>query len=484
VKQSDLVNQAITKLFEDLAEEGKQGKVSQVMGPVVDVAFEHKLPEIGGLLRVGDKKSGLALEVVQLMGAGTVRTIALDTTDGLSRGAGVFDLNRQIMVPVGKKTLGRVFNSIGEPIDELGPVDAGAWENVNKKSPGYAEREKYFDIFETGVKVIDLLTPFPKGGKIAFFGGAGVGKTVIMMELIRNVAIEHEGVSIFGGVGERTREGNDLWLDMKKSGVLAKAVLVFGQMSEPPGCRFLAPIAALTMAEYFRDKSKQDVLLFFDNIYRYVQAGLEISLLRARFPSEMGYQPTILTELGKLQERIASTKDAAITSVQNVYVPADDLADPGVASIFSHLDASVVLSRKIVAQGIYPSVDPLASNSQILEPSIVGEKHCRVAKRVKSFLQRYGDLQDLIAILGVEELSDEDKLVVNRARRLQKFLSQPFFVAEQFTGIPGRYLSLEETLRGCDEICEGIHDELPEQAFYMVGTIDEAVKKAEKKAAN
>lgn len=480
MNQKEVIDQVINRLAAELEEEAKQGAVSQVMGPVVDVEFGYELPAINELLRVEDKEVGLALEVVQLLGGRSVRTIALDSTDMLRRGAKVFNLRRQIMVPVGQGILGRMFNVMGEPIDDLGAVDAEGWESVYKESLPYAEHTTYPQIFETGIKVIDLLTPFPRGGKIALFGGAGVGKTVIIMELIRNVAMEHEGVSIFGGVGERTREGNDLWLEMRGSGVLPKSVLVFGQMNEPPGCRFRVPFAALTMAEYFRDKARQDVLLFFDNIYRYIQAGLEVSLLRARIPSEIGYQPTLLTEVGRLQERIASTKEGAITSVQTVYVPADDLADPGVASIFGHLDASVVLSRKIVEQGIYPSVDPLASTSQILEPWIVGETHCNVAKKVKAYLQRYGGLQDLIAILGVEELSEEDKLIVNRARRLQKFLSQPFFVAEQFTGIQGRYVTLEETLRGCEGICDGKYDDLPEQAFYMLGTIAEAVERAEK----
>jgi F-type H+-transporting ATPase subunit beta len=416
--------------------------------------------------------------VVQLLGAGVARSIALDTTDGLARGTAVFDTGRPISVPVGPELLGRLFNVLGEPIDEA-PFTATRTQGIHRPPTAYARLEVAPRVLETGVKAIDLLTPFPRGGKIALFGGAGVGKTVIVMELIRNIGVEHKGVSVFGGVGERTREGNDLWLQMRQSGVLERAVLVFGRMSEPPGARFRVALSALTMAEYFRDELKQDVLLFFDNIYRYVQAGQEVSLLRARVPSEVGYQPTLFTEIGRLQERIASTKDAAITSVQAVYVPADDLADPGPASVFAHLDAAVVLSRRIAAQGLYPALDPLQSSSQLLEPEIVGREHVDVAARTRTYLQRYGALQDLIAILGVEELSDEDKIVVRRARRLQRFLSQPFFVAEAYTAIPGRYVSLADTIRGFKEILDGRHDDVPEQAFFMVGTIDEALKKAE-----
>jgi F-type H+-transporting ATPase subunit beta len=474
----DVVRQALARVYRDEVAARAQGTVSQVIGPVVDVAFPGTLPAITSLLRAGNLGSGVPLEVVELLGAGVVRTIALDTTDGLARGTLVFDTGRPISVPVGAEVLGRLFNVLGEPIDEAA-FTATRTEGIHRPPTAYARLEATPRVLETGVKAIDLLTPFPRGGKIALFGGAGVGKTVIVMELIRNIGVEHKGVSVFGGVGERTREGNDLWLQMQRSGVLERAVLVFGRMSEPPGARFRAALSALTMAEYFRDELKQDVLLFFDNIYRYVQAGLEVSLLRARVPSEVGYQPTLFTEIGRLQERIASTRDAAITSVQAVYVPADDLADPGPASVFAHLDAAVVLSRRIAAQGLYPAIDPLQSSSQLLEPGIVGREHAEVAGRTRSYLQRYGALQDLIAILGVEELSDEDKTVVRRARRLQRFLSQPFFVAEAYTAIPGRYVPLPETIRGFREIVEGRHDEVPEQAFFMVGTIDEALKKAE-----
>jgi len=473
------IHRAMIQVIDELAKEQAQGSVVQVMGPVVDIDFAGALPAIENLLRADDRETGLPMEVVQLLGEHSVRAVALDSTDGLSRGSKVFDTGAPITVPVGPEILGRVFNVLGDAIDEIGPVNAPRRQSIHKEPTPFAQLQTFPEVFETGLKALDMLTPFPRGGKIALFGGAGVGKTVIIMELIRNVAIEHKGASVFGGIGERTREGNDLWLEMQDTGVLDRAVLVYGQMNEPPGARFRVPFTALTMAEYFRDDRKQDVLLFFDNIYRYVQAGLEVSLLRGRIPSEVGYQPTLFTEIGKLQERIASTEHGAITSVQAVYVPADDLADPGPASVFSHLDASVVLSRAVAEQGLYPAIDPLGSTSQILEPWIVGEEHVAIARRTKAYLQRYGALQDLIAILGVEELSDEDKIVVIRARRLQKFLSQPFFVAETYTGIPGRYVSLDETLRGFREICEGVHDDVPEQAFYMVGTIDEALEKAE-----
>jgi F-type H+-transporting ATPase subunit beta len=416
--------------------------------------------------------------VAQLLDRGVARTIALASTDGLRRGTPVFDSGRPITVPVGPETLGRIFNVLGEPIDEA-PFTAGRTVSIHGAPAPLAAVQGSPRILETGLKAIDLLTPFPRGGKIALFGGAGVGKTVIVMELIRSIGAEHRGVSVFGGVGERTREGNDLWLQMQRSGVLGRAVLVFARMSEPPGARFRVALSALTMAEHFRDERKQDVLLFFDNIYRFVQAGLEVSLLRARVPSEVGYQPTLNTEMGQLQERITSSPDAAITSVQAVYVPADDLADPGPASVFSHLDASVVLSRRIAAQGLYPAVDPLQSSSQLLQPHLVGAEHASVADRTRSYLQRYGALQDLIAILGVEELSEEDKVVVTRARRLQRFLSQPFFVAEAYTGIPGRYVPLAETIRGFREIVDGKHDGVPEQAFFMSGTIDDVLARAE-----
>ena len=462
----------------DPAREEAKGTVTQITGPVVDVEFVGKLPAINNLLRVKEKETGLPLETVQLLGEGVVRTIALDSTESLARGTKVFDTREQISVPVGPDILGRLFNVLGDVIDEKEPLSSARREGIHKASTTLDKLEISPQVLETGLKAIDLLTPFPRGGKIALFGGAGVGKTIIIMELIRNIGVEHRGVSVFGGIGERTREGNELWLEMKKSGVLERAVLVFGQMNEPPGARFRVALGALTMAEYFRDERKQDVLLFFDNIYRYVQAGLEVSLLRGRIPSEVGYQPTLFTEMGKLQERIASTEDGAITSVQAVYVPADDLADPGPASVFAHLDASVVLSRRIAEQGLYPAIDPLQSNSQSLEPWIVGAEHADLARKTKSYLQRYGALQDLIAILGIEELSEEDKIVVRRARRLQKFLSQPFFVAEAYTSMKGRYVSLDETMRGFKEIIEGKHDDIPEQAFFMVGNIDEALKKA------
>ncbi len=477
-EREDVVREALARVRRGLLEERAPGAVLQVMGPVVDVAFPGRLPPINHLLRVRDAVSGLPLEVVQLLGGGVVRTIALDSTDGLARRARVFDTGGPIRVPVGPKTLGRIFNVLGEPIDGREPPLATESVGIHRPAVRYQELAAGAQVLETGVKAIDLLTPFPRGGKIALFGGAGVGKTVIVMELIRNVGIEHRGVSVFGGIGERTREGNDLWLEMRRSGVLDRAVLVFGRMSEPPGARFRVALSAVTMAEYFRDERKQDVLLFFDNIYRHVQAGLEVSLLRARVPSEVGYQPTLFTEMGQLQERIASTRDGAITSIQAVYVPADDLADPGPASVFSHLDASVVLSRRIAAQGLYPAVDPLQSSSQSLQPGIVGREHVEVAARVRSYLQRYGALQDLIAILGVEELSEEDKTVVRRARRLQRFLSQPFFVAEAYTSMPGRYVPLPETVRGFREIVEGRHDDVPEQAFFMAGGIDEVLQAA------
>ncbi|MGA1823738.1 MAG: F0F1 ATP synthase subunit beta [bacterium] len=459
----------------------RHGKVFQVLGPVVDVEFTEDIPKINNLLKADDLENGLPLEAVQLLGEGCVRTIALDVTDGLKRGTPIYDTGAPISVPAGKEILGRMFNILGEVIDERGDLPKEIKRNPIYKPPiPYEKLETYPQIFETGIKVVDLITPFPRGGKIGLFGGAGVGKTVVIMELIRNVGLEHQGVSIFGGVGERTREGNDLWREMEEAGVLERAVLVYGQMNESPGCRFRVPFTALTMAEYFRDDCSQDVLIFLDNVYRYVQAGLEVSLLRARIPSEVGYQPTLFTEMGMLQERVASTASGAITSVQAVYVPADDLSDPGPASVFSHLDAMVVLSRKIVELGLYPAVDPLLSGSQILEPWIVGDRHCEVARKVKTYLERYRDLQDLIAILGLEELSEEDQIAVQRARRIQKFLTQPFFVAETFTGIQGKYVHLEDTLQGFEDIADGKYDDVPEQAFYMVGTIDEALAQASK----
>ena len=482
--RSEIITHVLERMQSEFDGETAEGRVEQVNGPVVDVVFGGRLPGIGNLLRIGDPETGLAVEAVELLGGGQLRTIALQSTDGLARGTAVHDTGRPITAPVGPSTLGRVFNVLGEPVDERGEVSAAVRRPIHREPPEYAQVRTYPELLETGIKAIDLITPFPRGGKIALFGGAGVGKTVIIMELIRNVAHEHKGVSVFGGIGERTREGNDLWREMQESGVLERAVLVFGQMNEPPGARFRVPYTALTMAEYFRDDRKQDVLLFFDNIYRFVQAGLEVSLLRGRIPSEVGYQPTLFTEMGQLQERIASTDDGAITSVQAVYVPADDLADPGPASVFSHLDATVVLSRRVAEQGLYPAVDSLQSTSHILDPEVLGEEHVDVAARVTSYLQRYGALQDLIAILGVEELSEEDKIVVRRARRLQKFLSQPFHVAEQFTGIAGRYVPIAETVKGFREICDGLHDEVPEQAFYMTGRIEDALDAAERMSAS
>ena len=474
----DVVESALQAAAEELAREACDGVVAQVLGPVVDVRFRGELPSIGSLLRVADRRRGLPLEAVELLGEGVVRALALGSTDGLSRGTRVYDMQEPISVPVGPGVKGRMMNCVGEPTDELGPVSALAHWPIRRAPVPFARVKTFPEIFETGLKAIDLLTPFPRGGKIALFGGAGVGKTVVIMELIRNVGQVHQGVSVFGGVGERTREGNDLWLEMQRSKVLDRAVLYFGQMNEPPGARFRLPYCALTTAEYFRDAEHADVLLFFDNIYRFVQAGLEVSLLRARIPAEVGYQPTLATEVGSLEERIVSTDDGAITSVQAVYVPADDLADPGPAAIFSHLDATVVLSRRVAELGLYPAIDPLQSSSQILEPAFVGAQHVRVARETKMYLQRYGALQDLIAILGVEELSEEDKTVVTRARRLQKFLSQPFFVAEQYTGIPGVYVPLAETIKGFEQICAGHFDGVPEQAFFMAGTIDEVIERA------
>lgn len=474
----EIVEEALARLRRGLVEARAPGTVLRVLGAVVDVAFARRPPAIDGLLRAGDAVRGLPLEAVQLLGGGVVRTIALGSTDGLARGVEVFDTGGPIRVPVGPETLGRVFDALGQPIDERPFPGTVRTESIHRPPTPYARLAAAPQVLETGVKAIDLLTPFPRGGKIALFGGAGVGKTVVVMELIRNVGVEHRGVSVFAGVGERTREANDLWLEMRRSGVLERSVLVFGRMSEPPGARFRVALSALTMAEHFRDERKQDVLLFFDNVYRYVQAGLEVSILRARVPSEVGYQPTLFTEMGRLQERIASTRDGAITSIQAVYVPADDLADPGPASVFAHLDATVVLSRRIAAQGLYPAVDPLQSSSNVLLPAVVGPEHAEVAGKVRSYLQRYGALQDLIAILGVEELSEEDKIVVRRARRLRRFLSQPFHVAEAYTAIPGRYVPLAETVRGFKEIVEGRHDEVPEQAFFMVGTIGEALEAA------
>lgn len=458
-----------------------KGFIVQVIGPTVDVEFpDGNLPEIYNALKIIDEKRGINLtcEVAQHLGDNVVRSIALSSTDGLIRGMEVIDTGNKITVPVGPKTLGRIFNLLGEPIDKLGPVEATDYHPIHKPPPPFEEQGIVSEFFETGLKVIDLLCPFAKGGKVGLFGGAGVGKTVLLMELIRNIATEHGGYSVFGGVGERTREGNDLWLEMKSSGVLSKTVLVFGQMNEPPGARLRVALSALTMAEYFRDYEHQDVLLFIDNIFRFVQAGSEVSALLGRMPSAVGYQPTLSTEMGELQERITTTKKGSITSMQAIYVPADDFTDPAPVATFAHLDATVALSRQIAELGLYPAVDPLASTSRILAKEYVGEEHYYVAREVQRILQRYKELQDIIAILGMEELSDEDKLIVHRARRIQKFLSQPFFVAEQFTGTPGRYVSIKDTIKGFKEIIEGKHDSLPEQAFYMVGTIEEAVEKA------
>ena len=420
----------------------------------------------------------IVCEVAQHIGDGIARCIAMSSTDGISRGMEVTDTGSPITVPVGEEVLGRIFNVLGDVIDHGDPIKSKNKYPIHRPSPKLANVKPIGEMFETGIKVIDLLAPYPKGGKIGLFGGAGVGKTVLIMEMIRNIATEHGGVSVFGGVGERTREGNDLWLDMKGSGVINKTALVFGQMNEPPGARLRIGLTALTMAEYFRDEKKQDVLLFIDNIFRFVQSGSEVSALLGRMPSAVGYQPTLASELGALEERIVSTDSGSITSVQAIYVPADDLTDPAPATTFSHLDATTVLSRALTELGIYPAIDPLASTSRIMDEKILGEEHYRVARDVQKILQRYKDLQDIIAILGVEELSDEDKVIVARARKIQKFLSQPFFVAEEFTGMPGKYVPLKETIRGFKEIVEGKHDSLPEQAFYMVGTIDEAIKNA------
>jgi F-type H+-transporting ATPase subunit beta len=457
---------------------GRQGKVSQVIGPVVDVLFgEGNLPGIYNAVVV--KEKNVVCEVAQHIGDGIARCIAMSSTDGISRGMEVNDTGGAINVPVGDEVLGRMFNVLGQVIDRGEPVKSKIKYPIHRNSPVLSHVKPIGEMFETGIKVIDLLAPYPKGGKIGLFGGAGVGKTVLVMEMIRNIATEHGGVSVFGGVGERTREGNDLWLSMKESGVIDKTALVFGQMNEPPGARLRVGLAALTMAEYFRDEKKQDVLLFIDNIFRFVQSGSEVSALLGRMPSAVGYQPTLSSELGALEERIVSTDDGSITSVQAIYVPADDLTDPAPATTFSHLDATTVLSRALTELGIYPAIDPLASTSRIMDEKILGEEHYKVARDVQVILQRYKDLQDIIAILGIEELSEEDKVIVARARRIQRFLSQSFFVAEEFTGIPGKYVPLKETIRGFKEIVEGKHDNLPEQAFYMVGTIDEAVKKAE-----
>ena len=457
------------------------GVVAQVIGPVVDVRFEPgKLPAIFNELTIPVGSDVLAVEVAQHIGGNTARFIAMESTDGLKRGEIVTDTGRPISVPVGKQTLGRIFNVLGDPVDELpAPEGCEQWP-IHRPAPAYAELSSSTEILETGIKVIDLICPYAKGGKIGLFGGAGVGKTVIIMELINNIAKQHGGISVFTGVGERTREGNDLYNEMKQSGVLNKTALVYGQMNEPPGARMRVGLAGLTMAEYFRDEERQDVLLFIDNIFRFTQAGSEVSALLGRMPSAVGYQPTLATEMGALQERITSTKRGSITSVQAVYVPADDLTDPVPATTFAHLDATTVLSRSIASQGIYPAVDPLESTSRILSPEVVGTEHYEVAREVQRLLQRYNELMDIIAIMGLDELSEEDKLTVARARKIQRFFSQPFSVAEQFTGFTGKYVPRSETIRGFREIIEGKHDDLPESAFLYVGSIDEAVEKAAK----
>ncbi len=457
------------------------GKVVQVMGPVVDVRFnEGDLPEILNALTIPVGERKLTVEVAQHIGDNTARCIAMASTDGLQRGTPVTDTGAPISVPVGRETLGRIFNVLGDAVDNIpNPETAEKW-SIHRSAPAYDELATSAEIFETGIKVIDLVCPYSKGGKIGLFGGAGVGKTVLIMELINNIAKEHGGISVFSGVGERTREGNDLYCEMKESGVINNTALVYGQMNEPPGARMRVALSGLTMAEYFRDTEGQDVLLFIDNIFRFTQAGSEVSALLGRMPSAVGYQPTLATEMGALQERITSTKKGSITSIQAVYVPADDLTDPAPATTFAHLDATTVLARNIASQGIYPAVDPLESSSRILSPEIVGEEHYYVAKEVQRILQRYNELMDIIAIMGMDELSDEDKLLVQRARKIQRFLSQPFDVSEKFTGITGKYVPISETVRGFKEIIEGKHDDLPESAFLFVGTIEEAIEKAKK----
>jgi F-type H+/Na+-transporting ATPase subunit beta len=475
------------------AEKTNVGYVTQVIGPVIDVKFPGgKMPQIYNALKItatnqAGQEISLTCEVQQLLGDNQVRAVAMSTTDGLVRGMETYDTGAPISVPVGKTTLGRIFNVLGEPVDNRGPVDTTETLPIHRDAPKFTELETKPSVFETGIKVVDLLTPYRRGGKIGLFGGAGVGKTVIMMELINNIATQHGGVSVFAGVGERTREGNDLYNEMMESGVInkdnlneSKIALVYGQMNEPPGARMRVGLSGLTMAEYFRDVNKQDVLLFVDNIFRFVQAGSEVSALLGRMPSAVGYQPTLGTDVGELQERITSTTEGSITSIQAVYVPADDLTDPAPATTFAHLDGTTVLSRGLASKGIYPAVDPLGSTSTMLQPNIVGEDHYGTARAVQSTLQRYKELQDIIAILGLDELSEEDRLLVARARKVERFLSQPFFVAEVFTGSPGKYVKLEDTIKGFKMILSGELDELPEQAFYLVGDINEAIAKAEK----
>jgi F-type H+-transporting ATPase subunit beta len=460
------------------------GTITQVIGNVIDVQFETgTLPAIYNALKISnpeisDEKENLIVEVMQHLGERTVRCIAMDQTEGLVRGMPARDTGAGISVPVGEATLGRIMNVVGEPVDEGGPINTDKRAPIHADTPAFAEQATEVQMFETGIKVVDLLAPYARGGKIGLFGGAGVGKTVVILELINNVAKQHGGYSVFGGVGERTREGNDLWLEMKESGVIEKAALVYGQMNEPPGARARVGLTALTVAEHFRDQEGKDVILFIDNIFRFTQANSEVSALLGRMPSAVGYQPTLATDLGELEERITTTKKGSITSVQAIYVPADDLTDPAPATTFAHLDATTVLSRQIAELGIYPAVDPLDSTSRILDPNVLGEEHYRVARQVQEVLQRYKDLQDIIAILGMEELSEDDRLIVARARKIQKFLSQPFHVAETFTGFPGVYVKLQDTIQGFKELVNGDHDDLPEQAFYMVGTISDALAKA------
>ena len=462
------------------------GNVLQVQGPVIDVQFEAgHVPPIHHAIRVTSDgfdtpiPINITLEVAHHLGEGMVKCISMQPTDGVVRGMQAIDMGQPISVPVGPETLGRVLNVLGQPVDKLGPVKTQKSYPIHRPAPSLEDQSTETEMLETGIKVIDLIEPFARGGKIGLFGGAGVGKTVIIMELINRIATQHGGFSVFAGVGERTREGNDLWLEMKESGVIDKTALIYGQMTEPPGARLRVALTGLTAAEYFRDEEGQDVLLFIDNIFRFTQAGSEVSALLGRMPSAVGYQPNLATEMGELQERITTTRKGSITSIQAIYVPADDYTDPAPATTFAHLDATSNLERSIAEQGIYPAVDPLASTSRILDPRVIGEDHYGVTRHVQSILQRYKDLQDIIAILGIDELSEDDKLTVSRARKIQKFLSQPFFVAEQFTGIPGKYVPLEETIQGFREICEGKHDEVPEQAFYMVGNLEEALRKAQ-----
>jgi len=484
-EQKQAIDKAVARL--SAKARGHVGRVVQVMGPVVDIRFPDKeLPAIYNAIEIDARASKdihvhLTAEVVQHIGDDVVRTVAMSSTDGLTRNMEAMDTGKPITVPVGKGCLGRVFNVLGETVDDdPTPVQAAAYWPIHRPAPDLADQSTETKIMETGIKVVDLIAPYALGGKIGLFGGAGVGKTVLIMELIHNVATNHGGYSVFSGVGERTREGNDLWGEMKESGVIDKTALVYGQMNEPPGARMRVGLTGLTMAEYFRDVGGQDVLLFIDNIFRFIQAGSEVSALLGRMPSAVGYQPTLANEMGALEERITSTRSGSITSVQAVYVPADDLTDPAPAATFAHLEATTVLSREIVELGIYPAVDPLASTSRILDPLVIGKEHYEVARGVQKILQRYKELQDIIAILGMEELNEQDKLTVSRARKVQRFLSQPFFVAQQFTGQPGKYVPLSETIRGFKEILEGKHDDLPESAFYMVGSIDEAVAKGKK----